>query len=209
MGSVVREAIAAVDREVKPPEGHYFVWGGEFESQARAMQRLAIIVPISFLVVFALLYMALQSMRSAATILLMTPFAMTGGVFALFLARINLSVSAAVGFIALLGQVSLAALLVISAVDGRRRAGEDTNGALLQGATSRFRAVLMTALLAILGLTPMALSRGVGSEIQRPFSVVIIGGLLTSVVVTLFFLPVLYTYLARRGPAVPQEIDLE
>ncbi len=207
MGSVVKDATALVEREVKLPTGCYFVWGGEFENQARAMKRLAVIVPISFLVVFALLYTALQSIRSAAAVLLCAPFAMTGGVFALLLSRINLSVSAAVGFIALLGQVSLAALLVISAVDSRRRSGAELKSAVVGAATNRLRAVLMTALLAILGLTPMALSRGVGSEIQRPFAVVIIGGLLTSIAVVLFLLPTIYDLLTRGRSLPVQEGD--
>ena len=207
MGSVVKDAMAAVAREVKPPAGHYFVWGGEFENQARAMARLAVIVPFSFLVVFALLYAALQSARSAAAVLLSAPFAMSGGAFALLFCGIPLSVSAAVGFIALLGQVTLASLLVISAVDTARRAGTPLEEALVEGASGRFRAVLMTATLAILGLTPMAISQGVGSEIQRPFAVVIIGGLITSMAVTLFALPVIYTLVARPAPPSPEALD--
>jgi cobalt-zinc-cadmium resistance protein CzcA len=201
MGSVVKDAIAAVAKEVSPPSGHYFVWGGEFESQARAMSRLAVIVPLSFLVVFVLLSLSLQSVWSAAAVALSSPFAMTGGLFALRLCGIPLSVSAAVGFVALLGQVSLAALLVISAVDASRAAGAGFEESILEGASARFRAVLMTAALAILGLTPMAVSQGVGSEIQRPFAVVIIGGLVTSIVVTLFVLPVIHSLLVRRATA--------
>ncbi len=208
MGSVVDDARAAIARAVKPPDGHYFVWGGEFENQARAMRRLATIVPVSILAVFSLLYMALQSARSAAAVLAIAPFAMTGGAFALLLGRVDLSVSAAVGFIALLGQVSLAALLVISAIDGRRRAGEDLDGAVASGSVARLRAVLMTALLAILGLTPMAVSRGVGSEIQRPFALVIIGGLFTSIAVVLFLLPLVYRILTTRELARPGDEDL-
>ncbi|HYV18911.1 MAG TPA: CusA/CzcA family heavy metal efflux RND transporter [Verrucomicrobiae bacterium] len=207
MGSVVKDAIAAVAKEVPPPAGHYFVWGGEFESQARAMSRLAVIVPISFLVVFALLSMSLQSVWSAAAVALSSPFAMTGGVFALRLCGIPLSVSAAVGFVALLGQVSLASLLVISAVDAARASGAGFEESILEGASARFRAVLMTASLAILGLTPMAVSQGVGSEIQRPFAVVIIGGLATSIAVTLFVLPVIHSLLVRRATAPPAGLD--
>jgi heavy metal efflux system protein len=208
MGGVVADARAAVDRAVKPPDGHYFVWGGEFENQARAMRRLAMIVPVSLLAVFSLLYMALQSARSAAAVLAIAPFAMTGGTFALLCGRINVSVSAAVGFIALLGQVSLAALLVISAIDARRRKGEDLDAAIVSGAVDRLRAVLMTASLAILGLTPMAVSRGVGSEIQRPFALVIIGGLFTSIAVVLFLLPLVYKLFTTERFHVPGDEDL-
>src|SRR5262249_4488355 len=155
LGSVVADAMAAVKRDVNVPEGNFLSWGGEFENQQRALGRLAVIVPFSFLVVYALLYTALGSMASAGAVLLVAPLAMTGGVFGLAIAGIPISVSAAVGFIALLGQVCLASLLVVSAVDERRRNGEEVVAALSSGAASRFRAVLMTAMLAILGLTPM------------------------------------------------------
>ena len=200
LGSVVTEAIAAVSREVKVPDGNYLVWGGEYENQKRALARLAVIVPFSFLVVFVLLYLALGSVASACAVLLAAPLAMSGGVLGLAASHIPLSVSAAVGFIALLGQVCLASLLVVSAVEQRRRSGEDLLTALVAGAASRFRTVLMTALLAILGLMPAALSSGVGSETQRPFAVVIIGGLVTAVGVTLFVLPFIYSLLVRRFP---------
>jgi cobalt-zinc-cadmium resistance protein CzcA len=126
-------------------------------------------------------------------------------VFGLYLTRIPLSVSAAVGFIALLGQVCLASLLVVSAVDERRRTGESMATALSEGAGSRFRAVLMTAMLAILGLMPAAVSTGVGSETQRPFSIVIISGLVTAVAVTLLVLPTVYSLLVRRVPMLATE----
>jgi cobalt-zinc-cadmium resistance protein CzcA len=208
MGSVIAEAQAAVRRDVTVPEGHFLQWSGEFENQKRAMNRLAVIVPLSALVVCGLLYTALGSMPSALTILAVTPFAMTGGVFALAITGIPLSVSAAVGFIALLGQACLASLLLVSVVDERRRAGEAMTAALTGGAASRFRVVLMTAMLAILGLMPAALSHGVGSETQRPFAVVIIGGLLTAVPATLFVLPVLYSVLVRRVPLLSSDSDI-
>ena len=207
MGSVVRDAMAAVKSGVKVPEGNFLVWSGEFENQQRALRRLAVIVPLSFVVVFALLYTALGSMPSAFAVLVVAPLAMSGGVFGLWLTGIPLSVSAAVGFIALLGQVCLASLLVVSAVDERRRLGEDLSHALTHGAASRFRAVLMTALLAILGLMPAAVSNGVGSETQRPFSVVIITGLVTAVAVTLLVLPTVYSLIVRKVPAVAAEED--
>jgi len=207
LGSVVTDGIAAVQRDVKVPEGNYLVWGGEFENQKRALARLAVIVPFSFLVVFVLLFMALGSVGSAFSVLLVAPLAMSGGVLGLAAARIPLSVSAAVGFIALLGQVCLASLLVVSAVDQRRRSGDDLLPALLAGASSRFRTVLMTALLAILGLMPAALSSGVGSETQRPFAVVIITGLVTAVAVTLFVLPFAYSLIVRKPPKTATESE--
>lgn len=210
MGSVVNDAIAAVERDVKVPDGNFLVWTGEFENQQRAMRRLSMIVPLSFLGVFVLLYMALGSATSATAVLATVPFAMTGGLFALKLTGIPLSVSAAVGLITLLGQVCLVSLLVVAAVDGLRRNGADKLRALVDGAAGRLRAVLMTALLAMLGLTPMALATGAGSEIQRPFAVVVIGGLVTALPVTLFILPVLYDLIVRRVPVpplAPQEVE--
>jgi cobalt-zinc-cadmium resistance protein CzcA len=207
-GSVIADAQAVVAREVKTPDGHFLQWAGEFENQRRAMTRLSVIVPLSVIVVCGLLYTALGSLPSALTILVAAPFAMTGGVFALAVTGIPLSVSAAVGFIALLGQACLALLLVVSVVDERRRAGEALIPALASGAASRFRVVLMTALLAILGLMPAALSTGVGSETQRPFAVVIIGGLVTAVPVTLFALPVLYSFIVRRVPILSSDEDI-
>src|SRR5580693_4913571 len=145
--------------------------------------------------------MALNSVSAAFSVLLVAPLAMSGGVLGLAAAHIPLSVSAAVGFIALLGQVCLASLLVVSAVEQRRRSGDDLLPALVAGTASRFRTVLMTALLAILGLMPAALSTGVGSETQRPFAVVIITGLVTAVAVTLFVLPFAYSMIVRTMPA--------
>lgn len=199
LGSVVTDGIAAVQRDVKVPEGNFLVWGGEFENQKRALARLAVIVPFSFLVVFVLLYMALGSIGSALSVLVVAPLAMTGGVMGLALTHIPLSVSAAVGFIALLGQVCLASLLVVSAAEQRRLAGEPLLSAVIGGAAGRFRTVLMTAMLAILGLMPAAISDGVGSETQKPFAIVIITGLVTAVAVTLFVLPFVYGLLARRS----------
>lgn len=209
MGSVVHDAMAAVASQVRVPDNHYLVWTGEFENQQRALARLKIIVPISLLVVLGLLYSALGSGRSSLSIVLVVPFALTGGLFALALSGVTLSVSAVIGFIALLGQVSLAGLLVLSAIEGRRRDGADLRTAVLEGASSRLRAVLMTAFLGMLGLIPMALSRGVGSETQRPFAVVIVGGMITTMLVALLLLPVVYSVVARREPRVENESDLD
>jgi len=200
LGSVVTDAVAAVKRDVKVPEGNYLVWGGEFENQKRALARLAVLVPLSFLVVFVLLFIALGSVGAAFSVILVAPLAMSGAVFGLAATHIPLSVSAAVGLIALLGQVCLASLLLVSAIDQRRRSGEDLLPALISGASSRFRTVLMTALLATLGLMPAALSTGVGSETQRPFAMVIITGLMTAVAVTLFVLPFAYGLIVRKSP---------
>lgn len=207
LGSVVRDAMQAVEAGVTPPDGHFFVWAGEFENQQRAMARLQVIVPITLVIVLGLLYSALNSAQSVIAILLAVPFALTGGVFALLVADIPLSVSAAIGFIALLGQVSLMGLLALSAIDGRRREGDELRTAILTGAGIRFRAILMASLLAALGLVPMAISTGVGSEIQRPFAVVIVGGMMSTLLVALFLLPVLYSLVARRPVPVVTDDD--
>lgn len=200
MGSVVAEAMAAVAAAVEVPEGHHLEWGGEFESQERAMARLQVIVPLALLVVLALLYGALGTARGALLILLLVPFGAAGGVVALQLAGIPLSVSAVIGFIALIGQVALAGLLVLAAIDDRLKLGEGRLVAAVEGAADRFRAVLMAGLLAILGLLPMAISTGLGSETQKPFALVIVGGMISTLVVALFVLPIVYAWVAPRTP---------
>jgi cobalt-zinc-cadmium resistance protein CzcA len=207
MGSVVQDAIAALERNVAAPDGHFFVWGGEFENQARAVARLKLVVPLALLAVLGLLYAAMSSGRAALSILLTVPFALTGGVFALLIAGVPLSVSAAVGFIALIGQVSLMGLLVLSATEARRLNGEDLIPALIGGARERLRAVLMAAILGLVGLLPMALSSGVGSETQRPFALVIVGGMLTALAVSLSLLPAIYSYLSPGQLLRPAEVD--
>jgi cobalt-zinc-cadmium resistance protein CzcA len=207
MGSVVADAIAAVGAGVKVPEGYYFAWGGEFENQQRAVRRLQIIVPIALAAVLALLYTAIQSGRAAAAILLTAPFALTGGVFGLWAGGMPISVSAIVGFIALLGQVSLLGLLVVSAIEARRRDGIALVAAVVEGSVEKLRAVLMAALLALFGLLPMAVSTGVGSETQRPFALVIVGGMVTTLVITLLVLPAVYYMTAAERYVTPEELD--
>lgn len=207
MGSTVKDAIAAVNARVKPPEGHYFVWGGEFENQQRAAKRLQIVVPIALLLVLCLLYAAMNSGLSALAIVATIPFALTGGAFALLLAGVPLSVSAAVGFIALLGQVSLMGVLVLSAAEQRRRAGAELLPALLDGAVDRLRPVLMASSLAMLGLIPMVVSTGIGSETQRPFALVVVGGMVTTLIVALLILPVIYSYITPGKLRTPEEAD--
>ncbi len=207
MGSVVKDAIAIVARDVSAPEGHYFVWGGEFENQQRAIERLKLVVPLALLAVLLLLYAAMNSGRSALSILLTVPFALTGGAFALYVSGVPLSVSAAVGFIALLGQVSLMGLLVLSAAEARRRNGEELQAALLEGASERLRPVLMAATMALVGLLPMALSAGVGSETQRPFALVVVGGMVSALAVALWLLPVVYSFITPKRLATPEEED--
>jgi len=200
-GSVISEAMAAVAEQVTVPPGHYLEWGGEFENQERAMERLTVIVPLSLLIVLALLYGALRSGRCAISILLVVPFGLTGGVYALWWSGVVLSVSAAIGFIALLGQVSLLGLLFLSAVQSRRAEGMEITPAIIEAGAHRFRALLMTALLAALGLVPMAFSTGMGSETQQPFALVLVGGMATTLIMTLFILPIFYSLLASKKVA--------
>lgn len=207
MGSTVKEAIATVTARVKPPAGHYFSWGGEFENQQRALERLKLVVPVAVLLVLGLLYAAMNSGRSAFAVLAIVPFAMSGGILALLLVGIPLSVSAVIGFIALLGQVSLMGVLMLSAIDARRRLGETLPVALLGGAADRLRPVLMTSCLAFFGLLPMALSSGVGSEIQRPFALVVVGGMVSTLLVALFLLPLFYRILTPSEMTIPEEAD--
>lgn len=160
------------------------------------MARLQLIVPIALMIVFMLLYSALGNARSTMVVMLAAPLAMSGGVFGLLATGIPLSVSAAVGFIALLGQAALAGLLVTSAIDEARAKGMGVDEAVRSGAAVRFRALWMTALLAMVGLLPMAVSTAVGSETQRPFAVVIVCGMATTLMVALFFIPLLYRVLS-------------
>lgn len=198
LGSVIQEAMAAVKEKIKVEDGYNLVWAGEFENQQRAMKRLGVIIPIAVFVVMALLYAALGSARAAGTVLLVAPVAMVGGVFALGGMHIAMSVSSAIGFIALLGQVSLSGLLVVGAIDEERRAGVENLAAAAIGAANRFRAVLMASLLAMLGLMPMVVSEEVGAETQRPFATAIVGGMVTTLFVVLFVLPVVYTWTAGK-----------
>jgi cobalt-zinc-cadmium resistance protein CzcA len=193
MGSFVNEAQAAVSKAIKLPEGYYITWGGEFENQRRAMQRLLVIVPISILLILILLFFTFRSITPAIAVLLGLPFATVGGVFALFLTHTVLSVSAAVGFITLFGVAVMDGVLLITYIlQAREEFGAQSQDAILQAVSKRLRPVLMTALLASLGLFPAAMSHAIGSDTQRPFAIVIIGGLVSSTLLTMLLLPTLY-----------------
>ncbi|MBL8534878.1 MAG: efflux RND transporter permease subunit [Betaproteobacteria bacterium] len=198
MGSVVADMKANVAKALRLPDGYTMAWSGEFENQERAMKRLAIIVPISVLIIFLLLFNAFESFKSALLILVNIPFALIGGIFALFLTGIPLSVSAAIGFIALFGQAVLNGVVLVSHFNQLRRTGMTTNEAVIRGSLLRMRTVLMTGLLAMLGLLPMALSHGIGSETQKPLAVVVIGGLISATLLTLIVLPTLYAIFQDR-----------
>lgn len=199
MGSLVAEMKDKVNKNVALPSGYTVTWGGEFENQERAMKRLMLIVPISVLLIFALLFNAFRSVKSTMLILLNVPFAMIGGIFALYVTGIHLSVSAAIGFIALFGQAVLNGVVMVSYFNQLRDEGMSPAMAVVRGGLVRLRTVLMTALLAMLGLLPMALSHNIGSETQKPLAVVIIGGLISATMLTLIVLPTLYTIFEREG----------
>jgi cobalt-zinc-cadmium resistance protein CzcA len=207
MGGFVKAAQAAVTSRVKLPDGYFLTWGGEFENQQRAMARLSVIIPMAVVLIFLLLMQAFGSLRSALLILANIPFALVGGVVALWVTRVNLSVSAAVGFIALMGQAVLNGVLLVSDINARVHAGTPVREAVPAGTQARLRAVLMTALLAALGLLPAALSHAIGSETQRPLALVVIGGLASATPLTLFVLPALYTFWGVKRSAAPVEAD--
>lgn len=197
MGSVVADMQKAT-ADIKLPQGYSITWSGEFENQERAMQRLMLVVPLSILMIFVLLFDAFKSFRDALIIICNIPFALIGGIFALLLTGIPLSVSAAIGFIALFGQAVLNGVVMVSHINQLRQEGMPPHEAVFRGALSRLRTVLMTAWLAMLGLLPMALSHGIGSETQRPLALVVIGGLISATILTLYVLPALYHYVATH-----------
>jgi cobalt-zinc-cadmium resistance protein CzcA len=200
MGSVVADMQDRV-RRVELPQGYLVTWSGEFENQQRAMRRLAIIVPISTFLIFILLFDAFKSIKSSLLILVNVPLGLIGGIFALLLTGFPLSVSAAIGFIALFGQAVLNGVVMVSYFNQLQDEGRSPYDAVILGAGTRLRTVLMTALLAMLGLLPMALSHGIGSETQRPLAIVIIGGLVSATLLTLIVLPTLYFLIERRRQA--------
>src|SRR5258708_5870271 len=201
MGSVVSDMKDRVAERIKLPPGYSITWSGEFENQERAMARLSIIVPVSVLLIFILLFDAFGAFRSALLILLNIPFALIGGIFALIITGIPLSVSAAIGFIALFGQAVLNGVVMVAYFNQLRDAGASPEEAVMRGSLTRMRTVLMTGLLAALGLLPMAVSTGIGSETQKPLAVVVIGGLVTATLLTLIVLPSLYLVFERLGGA--------
>lgn len=192
MGSVVSDMKKRVANNVKIPASYSLNWSGEFENQERAMKRLSVVVPISLLLIFVLLFDAFKSFKNAALIILNVPLALIGGFVALWIFSIPLSVSAAIGFIALSGQAVLNGVVMLTVFQQLRNAGHTVLDAVKEGSMQRLRTVLMTAMLAALGLLPMALSHDIGSETQRPLAIVVIGGLVTATLLTLVVLPVLY-----------------
>jgi cobalt-zinc-cadmium resistance protein CzcA len=203
MGSVVNDFKSRFAEKVKLPEGYAVTWSGEFENQERAMERLAVIVPVSIAVIFLLLFDAFKSFRSAFVIIANIPFSVIGGILALWLTGTYLSVSASIGFIALFGQSVLNGVVMVTLFNQLVQQGKPVEEAVRSGAQLRLRTVLMTALLASFGLLPMALSHGIGAETQRPLAIVVIGGLASATLLVLYVLPVLYLRLYKREAVAP------
>ncbi|WP_109125850.1 CusA/CzcA family heavy metal efflux RND transporter [Dyella sp. C11] len=202
----VKEASAAIAQKVQLPAGYYTEWGGAFENQQRALKRLSLIVPATIFFIFILLYTAFNSMKYAALILANVPFATIGGVVALAITGQYLSVPSAIGFIAVFGVAMLNGIVLVSFLNELRAKGMGVRESVLRGTALRLRPVLMTASVAILGLVPMLLSSGVGAETQRPLATVVVGGLITSTLLTLLLLPVLYDWMEQRAERRGQSV---
>ena len=199
LGGFVSDVRTAITREVKLPTGYWLEYGGTFEQLISASKRLAVVVPLTLLLIFGLLFMAFGSVKDAAIVFSGVPLALTGGVLALWLRDIPLSISAGVGFIALSGIAVLNGLVMISFIRKLREQGATLEEAIVDGALGRLRPVLMTALVASLGFLPMAFNVGAGSEVQRPLATVVIGGIVSSTLLTLLVLPALYRWLHRNA----------
>jgi cobalt-zinc-cadmium resistance protein CzcA len=200
LGTFVPTAQEAIRSQVPLNEGYYLQWGGQFENLQRAKTRLFIVVPVALALIFVLLFTTFGSGRQAALIFTGVPLAITGGVFGLVLRGLPFSISAGVGFIALSGVAVLNGVVLVSAINRLRKKGLSVRDAVQEGATQRLRPVLMTALVAALGFIPMALNTGIGAEVQRPLATVVIGGILSSTLLTLVVLPTLYVWFERNQP---------
>jgi heavy metal efflux system protein len=211
IGTYVKELQSSLDQAQIIPPGYFISYGGAFENQQRATRHLLVVVPLSLLIIIGLLYLNFGKVKYALLILLNLPFAMSGGIFLLWIRGMTLSVTASIGFIALFGVAVLNGLVLISYInDIREKAGIKLREAVITGSIDRLRPVLMTALVASLGFIPMAFNTGPGSEVQRPLATVVIGGLITSTLLTLFVLPTIYNWMeGRRRVAAKQEPEVE
>ncbi len=206
LGSFVAEVRAKIDRDVTLPTGYFIEYGGQFENQERATRRLTLIVPIAILLVFVLLYLTFASVKQALLVVGNVPFALVGGIAALWIRGMNLNLSASIGFIALFGVAMLNGVVLVSSINQMRAAGYGIRDAVLSGARRRLRPVLMTAFVASFGFIPMAISTSTGAEVQRPLASVVIGGLVSSTMLTLFLLPVLYKWTAGGIHPIDRQI---
>jgi cobalt-zinc-cadmium resistance protein CzcA len=203
LGSTVEEAIDKVNKQVSLPKGYHFVWAGEYESKERADKRLALIVPATVLLIYIILYMMFQSFKWASLILVNIALAPVGGSLALLLTHTNISVSSSVGFLALFGVSVQSGVIMLEYINQLRASGMTIEGAAIDGAVQRLRPIMMTMLVATLGLLPAAMSTGIGSDSQKPFAIVIVGGLMASLVLSVFILPTVYVWVARETDVLP------
>ena len=197
--SFVQEVRRAIERGVELPQNYHVSYGGQFENQQRAAARLGGVVPVAIALIFLMLFTTFRSMRQAGLVILNIPFAMIGGVVSLYLSGLYLSVPASVGFITLFGVAVLNGVVMVTYFNQLRDVGRTVLQAVQEGAERRLRPVLMTAMIASFGLVPMLLATGPGSEVQKPLAVVVIGGLVTSTLLTLVLLPTLYAWLETRA----------
>ncbi len=209
IGSLVEEAQARVAERVSLPAGYWLAWGGQFENFQAARQRLMIVVPVCFALIFLLLFTALGSGRDALIVFSAVPLALTGGVAGLWLRDMTFSVSAAVGFIALSGVAVLNGLVMLTFIKQLIQEGYSKHDAVHVGALTRLRPVVITALVASLGFVPMAVATGTGAEVQKPIATVVIGGLISATLLTLLVLPALYARFGREQGTTRQDTDTE
>jgi len=207
LGSTVEEAIEKVNREVKLPQGYTLDWAGEYESQKRASHRLALVIPLTLLVIMLVLYSMFHSFKWGLLVLLNLSLAPLGGLLALLITGTHFSVSSGVGFLALFGVSVQIGVIMIEYINQLRGRGQTVRDAALHGAVRRLRPVMMTMLVATLGLLPAAMSHGIGSDSQRPFAIVIVGGLLAGLALSLVLLPTFYTWVAGPGDVLPEEFE--
>jgi len=209
LGSFVAEARQRIAETVALPPGYSLDWGGQYENLVRARQRLAVIVPVCFVLIFVMLFTTFNSLKYAALVFVAVPLALPGGVLSLWVRGIPFSISAAVGLIAVSGVAVLDGLVMVSYVNQLRRGGMALEAAIREGALTRLRPVLMTSLVASLGFLPMALATGRGAEVQRPLATVVIGGLVTSTLLTLVVLPSLYRMVHRKDEVLEPEEEAD
>jgi cobalt-zinc-cadmium resistance protein CzcA len=204
-GSFVNDAQQRFERAVKLPAGYRVEWGGQFENLARARKRLTLILPITIAIIFILLFFTFGSTKYASLVMMNVPFSLVGGILALYLRHINLSVSAAVGFISLFGVAVMSGVLVVAEINRRRRSNPRlaVRRAIIEGSLAQMRPVLMMVLVALLGMVPAARATGIGSDVQRPLATVVVGGLLSTLLLTLLALPSLYALIAGRQKDLP------
>jgi cobalt-zinc-cadmium resistance protein CzcA len=210
LGTTVKEAIEKVTTQVKVPRGYHLDWAGEYESEKRAQARLFLVVPITIFLIFVLLYFMFRSVKWALLIMVNVALAPFGGTMALLMTGTFFSVSSGVGFLALFGVSVQTGVIMLEYINQLRARGYTVEGAAVEGAVLRLRPIMMTMLVATLGLLPAAMSHAIGSDSQRPFAIVIVGGLIFDLVMSIFLLPTLYVWFAREGDKLPkQEVTLE